>query len=327
MPGSSSPIGPPSPTDRSRQTLLTVHGPCTVFAVSDVRFSLLRSCGLYGLFAVFLEGGPFSTRDDGASFVDRSRVDSSPLVAMSGGAFRERMAALKQRMSDFVAGKPRYAPLEAQESLSEPLRTADAGEDEDEWLQRRTFRTPHRGERHGMNAEMRPDREQTQQRIVDMVPSIEDDLQEVVALAKEASTFLWELLAESGGVPGDEDVHRDVAEELLEQCHLFEKQLRGMIADYNGRDEKLLAESLEANDMLLTVLQEFQENMGKGKSAGTNQNDSSYEKRFRPSPTSGRHHASKNPFAPRSDADSAMQSTSTISPGHQRQDSDPLIEL
>lgn len=245
---------------------------------------------------------------------------------MSGSAFRERMAALKQRMSDFVARKPRYAPLEAQESLSEPLRnTYDDGEDE--WTDRNTPRMPSRDERRGKYTKRRTGREVNQPEYADMVPSIEEDLQEVVALAKDASTFLWELLAESGGVPVEQDAHRDVAEELLEQCHLFERQLRGMIADYNGGNEQLLAQSLEANDMLLTVLQEFQESMGKGKSAAQNQNDISHDQACPPSYAATRHHTSKNPFAPRSDAAGAVHGTQTASSGHQRQDSDPLIEL
>ena len=245
---------------------------------------------------------------------------------MSGSAFRERMAALKQRMSDFVARKPRYAPLETQESLSEPLRnTYDGGEDE--WMDRGTSHMPSRDERRGKYTQRRTESDENQPGYADMVPSIEEDLQEVVALAKDASTFLWELLAENGGVPIDQDAHRDVAEELLEQCHLFEKQLRGMIADYNGGDERLLAQSLEANDMLLTVLQEFQENMGKGKSAAQNQNDGSHEQARPPSYASGRQHTSKNPFAPRSGAAGAVHGTPTASSGHQRQDSDPLIEL
>jgi len=75
------------------------------------------------------------------------------------------------------------------------------------------------------------------------LPSQTEELQLLSALAKDASEILWELAAL--GTSGPE------IQEVRDRALLLQKQLRGMIGDFQGDgDEAVLAQALEGLDML-----------------------------------------------------------------------------
>jgi hypothetical protein len=80
------------------------------------------------------------------------------------------------------------------------------------------------------------------------MPSQADELQEISALSKDASEILWEMV--TIGQKGPE------VDELRERAEMLRAQLRGLINDYQGGDETLLAGALESFEMLNQCLDE-----------------------------------------------------------------------
>lgn len=87
-----------------------------------------------------------------------------------------------------------------------------------------------------------------------MVPSQAEQVVQTTQLAKEAASLLWEAIAFQGSDP-DPEVQTHL-NGLKENAGLLGKQLRGMLTSYEGAEEALLAEALEALDMLNTCLEE-----------------------------------------------------------------------
>lgn len=71
---------------------------------------------------------------------------------------------------------------------------------------------------------------------------MQEELQLMSALAREASEILWEMVAM--GSSGAE------VAEVKGRAEMLQKQLRGMIGDFAEGDEACLAQALEALDML-----------------------------------------------------------------------------
>lgn len=87
-----------------------------------------------------------------------------------------------------------------------------------------------------------------------------DEMRELSALAKDAAEILWEMVAlgESGAAFAD---MRSKAEQL-------QAQLRGLISDYSGGDETLLAQAIEAFDMISRCLDSQAPEAGQPAKAG-----------------------------------------------------------
>lgn len=80
------------------------------------------------------------------------------------------------------------------------------------------------------------------------LPSQGEEMQEVSALAKDASEILWEMV-----------VMGETGEDMLEmrgRAEMLQAQLRGLINDYSEGDEKLLAGAFEAFEMLSRCLED-----------------------------------------------------------------------
>lgn len=81
-----------------------------------------------------------------------------------------------------------------------------------------------------------------------VLPSQAEEMQEISALAKDASEILWEMV-----------VMGETGEDMLEirgRAEMLQAQLRGLINDYAGGDEKLLAGAFEAFEMLSRCLED-----------------------------------------------------------------------
>lgn len=74
------------------------------------------------------------------------------------------------------------------------------------------------------------------------LPSQAEEMQEISFLARDASEILWEMVAMGEKGAGVAD--------MTTRAEQLQAQLRGLINDYSGGDEKLLAGALEAYDML-----------------------------------------------------------------------------
>ena len=74
------------------------------------------------------------------------------------------------------------------------------------------------------------------------LPSQAEEMQEISFLARDASEILWEMVAMGEQGPGVAD--------MTTRAEQLQAQLRGLINDYSGGDEKLLAGAFEAYDML-----------------------------------------------------------------------------
>jgi hypothetical protein len=82
------------------------------------------------------------------------------------------------------------------------------------------------------------------------VPSQVDELREVSVLSKDAAEILWEMV-----LLADPAIAEDVAD-MRAKAEQLQSQLRGLIGDYAGGDEALLASGIEAFDMLSRCLDE-----------------------------------------------------------------------
>ncbi|KAK2080262.1 hypothetical protein QBZ16_000115 [Prototheca wickerhamii] len=74
------------------------------------------------------------------------------------------------------------------------------------------------------------------------LPTQVDEIRELTVLAKDAAGIMWEMVAMNESGPA--------AAEMQANAQQLQAQLRGLIGDYQGGDEKLFNEALEALDML-----------------------------------------------------------------------------
>ena len=81
-----------------------------------------------------------------------------------------------------------------------------------------------------------------------MVPSQEEELQEISVLSKDAAEILWEMVALGENGPDLDDM-KSRAEQLR-------AQLRGLLNDYSGGNEQLMCGALEAFDSLNAALED-----------------------------------------------------------------------
>lgn len=78
------------------------------------------------------------------------------------------------------------------------------------------------------------------------LPSQTDEIQEISALSKDASEILWEMVAM--GERGESML------EMRSRAEMLQAQLRGLINDYAGGDEKIFAGAFEAYEMISRCL-------------------------------------------------------------------------
>ncbi len=78
------------------------------------------------------------------------------------------------------------------------------------------------------------------------LPSQTDEIQEISALSKDASEILWEMVAM--GETGESML------EMRSRAEMLQAQLRGLINDYAGGDEKIFAGAFEAYEMISRCL-------------------------------------------------------------------------
>ncbi len=118
-------------------------------------------------------------------------------------------------------------------------------------------------------------------------------MMEVTYLAKEAAELLWETVAMQAGDPSPSPEMTVTTADLADKAQMLNSQLRGLIRNDEGKSEVLLAEALEANDMLDSCLSEY--NAGKSGGANGTQAEASGGQRRptkakrRPNKTNGRH--------------------------------------
>jgi len=98
------------------------------------------------------------------------------------------------------------------------------------------------------------------------IPSQAEMMMEVTYLAKEAAELLWETVAMQAGDPSPSPEMTVTTADLADKAQMLNSQLRGLIRNDEGKSEVLLAEALEANDMLDSCLSEY----NAGKSGGAN---------------------------------------------------------
>lgn len=90
------------------------------------------------------------------------------------------------------------------------------------------------------------------------LPSQLDELREISVLSKDAAELLWEMLLLG-------EVGEEVAD-MRSKAAQLQSQLRGLIGDYAGGDEAVLASGIEAFDMITRCLEE-QKGGGEGAAA------------------------------------------------------------
>lgn len=78
------------------------------------------------------------------------------------------------------------------------------------------------------------------------LPSQTDEIQEISVLSKDAAEILWEMVAM--GETGESVL------EMKSTAEMLQAQLRGLINDYAGGDEKLYAGAFEAFEMISRCL-------------------------------------------------------------------------
>jgi hypothetical protein len=78
------------------------------------------------------------------------------------------------------------------------------------------------------------------------LPSQTDEIQEISVLSKDASEILWEMVAM--GETGESML------EMRSRAEMLQAQLRGLINDYAGGDEKIFAGAFEAYEMISRCL-------------------------------------------------------------------------
>jgi len=78
------------------------------------------------------------------------------------------------------------------------------------------------------------------------LPSQTEEIQEISVLSKDASEILWEMVAM--GETGESML------EMRSRAEMLQAQLRGLINDYAGGDEKIFAGAFEAYEMISRCL-------------------------------------------------------------------------
>lgn len=125
------------------------------------------------------------------------------------------------------------------DTLERPLVSAVDGDDT----------TEGQDEQHGGDHAERREEEETRarQRAVSHVPSQYEELGELTVLSKDAAEILWEMVVM--GTQGSD------VQEMRGRAEQLRAQLRGMLNDYDGGDEALMCNALEAFDSLNAALE------------------------------------------------------------------------
>lgn len=107
---------------------------------------------------------------------------------------------------------------------------------------------PTAGEEHGGQQRVSDMQQARAESRAAMVPSQEEELQEISVLSKDAAEILWEMVA-LGENGTDLDDMKSRAEQLR-------AQLRGLLNDYSGGNEQLMCGALDAFDSLNAALED-----------------------------------------------------------------------
>ncbi|GAB4822123.1 hypothetical protein N2152v2_009169 [Parachlorella kessleri] len=165
----------------------------------------------------------------------------------SSGAFSRRLSDFKEKFGRLLGAKAQgYDELS---TLERPL-VGDDFQDSDDYQRRHGTAAPGSGYQ---PPQVGGGREQAAH-----LPSQVDEVREISVLAKDAAEILWEMVAmgESGGAVAD----------MQSKAEQLQAQLRGLISDYQGGDESVLAQAFESFDMLSRCLDEVK-NPGKAAAA------------------------------------------------------------
>ncbi|KAI8108156.1 hypothetical protein M9434_006186 [Picochlorum sp. BPE23] len=156
---------------------------------------------------------------------------------MNTDVLGRRFADFKSRFSQLFGNKnDGYDELD---TLERPLVSAVDGDDTTEGQDQ---------EHVGDHADGREEEEtRARQRAVSHVPSQYEELGELTVLSKDAAEILWEMVVM--GTQGSD------VEEMRGRAEQLRAQLRGMLNDYDGGDEVLMCNALEAFDSLNAALE------------------------------------------------------------------------
>jgi len=141
------------------------------------------------------------------------------------------------------------------------------------------------------------------------IPSQSEELQLLCSLGREAAEILWEMAALQ-----DET---EATKEMLENGDQLKAQLRGMIGDYKGGDETVLAAALEVFDLLSNTLAEY-ETAVSPRAAGSNPPPPRTGAAAKVQPPSYQ----QNPFQP-----APTPAAATTAPGKKTEEEAPLISF
>lgn len=148
-------------------------------------------------------------------------------------AFRDGWLGIK---SVFILILQGYDELD---TLERPLVSAVDGDDTTEGQDQQHV---------GDHADVREEEEtRARQRAVSHVPSQYEELGELTVLSKDAAEILWEMVVM--GTQGSD------VQEMRGRAEQLRSQLRGMLNDYDGGDEALMCNALEAFDSLNAALE------------------------------------------------------------------------
>jgi hypothetical protein len=161
---------------------------------------------------------------------------------MSGSALSQRLAAFRQNFKQILG--PKRQGYDELAQLESPLIGSSSQEEPSaDYVRKHGVARPGSGGGGGAAAGTGAPAGQTH------IPSQTEELQLLVALGREAAEILWEMAALQ-----DET---EATKEMLEKGELLQAQLRGMIGDYKGGDETILASALEVFDLLSNTLSEY----------------------------------------------------------------------
>lgn len=156
---------------------------------------------------------------------------------------KERLGAFGERAKAVLTGRPNgYTNLD----LNESLISSDDWQDNTPAGRADDFHTGAR----------QPQTKQSSLKDVH-IPTHPEMMLEVTHLAKEAAELLWETIAMQAGLDNPPPEMVATTEDLVEKAKMLNSQLRGLIRNDDGKLEVLLAEGLEANDMLDSCLEEY----------------------------------------------------------------------
>ncbi|KAK9839995.1 hypothetical protein WJX74_001659 [Apatococcus lobatus] len=214
-------------------------------------------------------------------------------VSNAGTALNKRLAAFQKRFSTVLGRHHGYDELS---SLEQPLvhdgqPTEVYDRNDSSYFQQHGVDMPGQQNRLGSRVGG-PSFPAASAATASNMPDPVQELRECGDLAKEAAEILWEMAA-----MGDTG---DAAAEMLGKSEQLQAQLRGMIGDYSGSDESVMARALEAFETLSNTLEEYHKGTGNPAPVSQQQTSSLMQPaRLQPPP------GSVNPFT----AGTAQQST------------------